>query len=64
MEDICSCSWADVKNCLTPDESLAIRSTLNNHVLDKHMPIIHKRIKLKQQPKWMNKEIQFYQDAT
>ena len=43
MEDMCSCSWADVKHCLTPDESLAVWSTLYNNVLDKHIPIIQKQ---------------------
>ena len=57
MEDMCSCSWTDIKNCITPDESLAVWSTLYNNVLDKHMPIIQKRVKRSQQPKWMNKEI-------
>ena len=47
---MCSCSWADVKNCLTPDESLAVWSTLYNNVLDKHMPIIQKRVKRSRQP--------------
>ena len=59
MEDMCSCSWADIKNCITPDESLAVWSTPYYNVLDKHMPIIQKRVKRSQQPKLMNKEIKF-----
>ena len=59
IEDMCSCSWADIKNCITPDESLKVWSTLYNNVQDKHMPIIQKRVKRLQQPRWMNKEIKF-----
>ena len=56
---MCSCSWADVKNCISPDESLTVWSTLCNNVLDKHMPIIQKCVEPSQEPKWTNEEIQF-----
>ena len=56
---MCSCYWADIKNRITQDESLAVFITLYNNVIDKHMPIIQKRIKRSQQPKWINKEIKF-----
>ena len=59
MEDMCNCSWADLKNGITPDKSLAVWSDLYNNVLHKHMLIIQKRVKRSQQPKWMNKDIKF-----
>ena len=59
MEDMCSCSWADIRNCITPDESLAVWSTLYNNVKDKHMPIMQTRGRrsIHVQPEWTNKEI-------
>jgi len=58
MNDMFNVSWNDVKICTSPDEALAVWSLLYQSVIDKHMPLIHKRVKRLQQPKWMNKEIQ------
>lgn len=57
MSDMFNSPWQNVNACTSPDEALACWSSIYQDVIDKHMPIIHKRVKRIRQPKWMNEEI-------
>ena len=54
MSDMFNAPWNLVDKHSSPDEALATWSEIYKSTIDKHMPVVQKRIKHFSQPKWMN----------
>ena len=54
MADMFNAPWNNVNKPCSPDEALATWSILFQEIVDKHMPVVQKRVKRSMQPKWMN----------
>lgn len=57
MSEMCNAPWHLVNKEPSPDEALATWSKIFQNTIDKHMPVIQKKVKHSSQPKWMNIEI-------
>ena len=58
MSDMFNAAWQEVNACKCPDDALTLWSSKFQDIVDKHMPVIHKRVKRVRQPKWLTTEIQ------
>jgi hypothetical protein len=57
MSDIFNVPWHYVDKLTCPNEALATWSLMYQDIIDKHMPIIQKKVKHSIQPSWINEEI-------
>ena len=57
MGDMFSAPWASIKTHNLPDDALNEWLEIFNAILNKHAPIIHKRVSRQHQSQWMSKNI-------
>jgi hypothetical protein len=57
MSDMFNAPWHSVNRLSSPNAALATWSEMYQEVINKHMPIVQKRVKHAIQPSWINEEI-------
>jgi hypothetical protein len=54
MSDMFNAEWNSVSSAGSPDEALTHWISIFNRILEKHMPVVTKRVKRHRQPSWWN----------
>ena len=57
MLDMFNAPWDNVNQLASPNEALATWSTIYQDIIDKHMPVVQKKVKHSNQPNWISSEI-------
>ena len=59
LKDLSYAPFNKVEYVEDPDDALKIWYNLFNEILNKHAPIVTKRVKRDKQPEWYNTEVQY-----